>query len=259
MNARVLPAFRHLLVAAVIAALAALSLAPLAHAQTTYPGQYVEANCGSASSTAVAFTSAAPGVGTWATPPWSSVGNVTNFTCPIIFTSTEPTGISDATNYWIVPISLSAGTFNVATSAANALAGTFVTTTSATTATHATSNIALSTTAGLPTVAMALPAGDWDCQASVFYVPTSTTSVTNLQEGISAAATTIGSLGSYSDLETAANVMTVTNNPVLATPVVRQALGVGPTNVYGVALATFTASTLQATGDLRCRKALAQG
>jgi hypothetical protein len=247
-----------LLAAVVLAVLGVISSLP-ALAQTVYRGQYVEASCGSSSSSTVAFTNATPTVGTWASPPWTVTGGVTNITCPIIITGTAPTGLSTATNYWAVPISLSAGTFNVASSAANALAGTFLATTGSTTTSAVTSNLALTTTAGLPTVGIALPAGDWDCMGSVFYVPATSTSVTNLQQGISTTATSVGSLGAYTDWETAANVVTGTNNPLLATPVVRQTVSSSGALVYGVALGTFTVSTLQATGDLRCRKSSLQG
>jgi len=252
------PACRNLLAAAVLAVLVGLSLTPIAHAQATYPGQYVEVNCPTATSGAsVAFTNATPTVGTWASPPWSG-SSVATWTCPVTITANPPTGLSSSTNYWIVPISVSAGTFNIATSAANALAGTFVATTGASTTANLTSTLALTTAAGLPVAGVSLQPGDWDCMGSVFYVPATSTSVTNLQQGISQTATTIGALGTYTDIETAANVFTGTNDPVFVTPYVRQALSAA-TPVYDVALATFTVAALTATGHVHCRKNPLQG
>jgi|HubBroStandDraft_4_1064222.scaffolds.fasta_scaffold00159_14 hypothetical protein len=249
------------LCASLIAAIALALLGTIATpalAQTTYPGQYVEVNCPSATSGAsVSFTNATPTVGTWASPPWSGSA-IAVWTCPITITANPPTGLSSSTNYWIVPISVSAGTFNVATSAANALAGTFVATTGASSTANLTSTLALTTTAGLPTAGVSLPAGDWDCMGSTFYVPATSTSVTNLQQGISQTATTIGNLGTYTDFETAANVLTGTNDPVFTTPYVRQALS-AVTSVYNVSLATFTVAALTATGHMHCRKNALQG
>ena len=82
--------------------------------------------------------------------------------------------------------------------------------------------------------------------------------ITNLQQGISQTAATIGNLGTYTDLETAANVMTGTNDPVLTTPYVRQALSAATTE-YLVAVDTFTVAALTATGHVHCRKNPLQG
>lgn len=228
-------------------------------AAQTYPGQYVEVNCPSAvSGASVAFTNATPTVGTWASPPWSASASIgTAYTCPVTITATAPTGLSTSTNYWITPIT--ASTFYVSDTPAHALAGTYLATTGSTTASNLTATAALTTATGQSLVGVALLAGDWDCMGSAFYVPATSTSVTNLQQGISQTANTIGVLGTYTDLETAANVFTGTNDPVFVTPYARQALGVGPTNVYLVSDATFTVAALTATGHLHCRKNALQG
>jgi hypothetical protein len=237
-----------------IALITAIGVNAPASAQVSYPAQYVEVNCGSAvSGASVTFTNATPTVGTWTSPPWTITGTVTAVACPIYITANAPTGLSNTTNYWAVPIPGAPSTFWVASSAANALAGTYLPTTATSSTANITSDNVLTTTDVGVTSAVALPIGDWDCMNSTYYVPTSTTSVTNLQQGVSVSATVIGALGTYSDLETAANVMTVTNNPVLASPSVRQSLS-AVTNVYSLTFSTFTASTLYASSDLRCRK-----
>ena len=63
----------------------------------------------------------------------------------------------------------------------------------------------------------------------------------------------MGVLGTYTDWETAANVTTVTNNAIQNSPTVRLSLA-GTTTEYLVSLNTFTASTLNGTGFIRCRR-----
>jgi hypothetical protein len=246
--------------AGLAAALVLLLIAGTAAEAQTYAGQYVEVNCPSAvSGASVAFTNATPTVGTWPSPPWNASASIgTAWTCPITITANAPTGLSTSTNYWITPISVANGTFYVSTSPANALAGTYAATTGASTTANLTSTAAVTTATGISLVAVALPVGDWDCMGSVLYVPASSTSITNLQQGISQTAATIGNLGTYTDLETAANVMTGTNDPVFTTPYVRQALS-AVTNEYLVAVDTFTVAALTATGHLHCRKNPLQG
>ena len=73
-------------------------------------------------SSTVTITIAVPGVVTWASH-LLSLGDVISFET----TGALPTGLSIATDYYAVPIN--ANSFNIATSMANALAGTLVTTT----------------------------------------------------------------------------------------------------------------------------------
>lgn len=218
-------------------------------------GEYQEVNCGipAASGASVAFTNASPTVGTWTAHPFAqtNVGFSNAYACPFTITANAPTGLSTATNYWAVPID--ANTFRVATSAANAAAGTFANTSATSATANLTNSIALSTTAGLAPVMLKLTAGDWDCQGSAIRVLGATTSVTNMQTGISSSSTAIGGLGTFFDFETAANVMTATNNPVHVTPTVRLNLS-SATAEYLVALDTFTVSTDTVSGFMRCRR-----
>ncbi len=213
-------------------------------------GEYVEANCAYAvSGTNVAFTSATPTVGTWASLPTTGTGT---YACPFVITATAPTGLSTATNYWLVPIN--ATTFHVSTTAANAIAGTFAATSGSTSATNITFAASITTgTTGVAGATVQLTAGDWDCDGSTYWVPTSTTSITNLQQSIGTSAVAVGVLGQYSDWETAANVVTVVNDPLLTTPTVRESLA-ATTTINLTNIAVFTASTLGATSDLRCRR-----
>lgn len=213
-------------------------------------GELIEANCPVATSgTIVAFTSASPTVGTWVGLPWSGLGT---YACPMNITATAPTGLSTATNYWVTPIN--ATTFHVSTTAALALAGTYANTSGSTSATNITTTALLTTATTANLGAVILTAGDWDCVDFIIYNAAASTSVTNLQQGVSQTSATLGVLGSFSDLETAANVVTATNNPVMTVPNVRQSLA-ATTNLYSIATGTFTVSTLAASSDLRCRRA----
>ena len=161
----------------------------------------------------------------------------------------------DPVHFILTPVvPQSATTFNVSTSAANAMAGTYAATSgSTTTSTLVSSTYQVSSTTVVAVGAMNLTAGDWDCQMSGIFLPASTTSVTNLQAGINSSGTAIGTLGSYADFETAANIMTATNNPILVSPMFRESL-LATTAEYAVTDGTFTASTMTESGDFRCRR-----
>ncbi len=220
------------------------------NASAGFFGEIIEANCAVATSGAsVAFTNATPTVGTWSGSPWSGTGT---FTCPMNITANAPTGLSTGTNFWVVPIN--ATTFHVATSAANAIAGTFAATTGASSTANLTTTALITTTNTFNLGAVALTAGDWDCSASIIYNPAAATSVTNLEQGISQTSATQGAFGTFTDFETAANVMTATSSPVFATPTVRESLS-ATTNVFSVTTTIFTVSTNAASSDLRCRRA----
>jgi len=217
-------------------------------------GEYWDANCTVVTSGAsIAFTSATPTVGTYSSPPWAaSTAPYGSYACPFYISATAPTGLSTNTTYWAVPIN--ATTFHVSTTAANAMAGTFAATSASSSATVVVSSTyQTATTTVIAVGSMNLTAGDWRCQMSAQFLPQATTSVTNLQAGISASSTAVGALGSYSDFETAANIMTATNNPINISPQLRVSLA-STTAEYAVAEATFTASTMNEAGDFNCTR-----
>jgi hypothetical protein len=217
-------------------------------------GEYWDANCALATSGATqGFTLATPTVGTWSSPPWaSSTAPYGSYACPFFISANPPTGLSTNTTYWAVPIN--ATTFHVSTTAANAMAGTFAAASgSSSTANLTSSAYQVSSTTVIAVGAMTLTAGDWDCQMSAQFNTGATTSVTNMQAGINSAGTAIGALGSYSDFESAANVMTATNIPILASPMFRESLSAA-TAEYAVANATYTSTAFGENGDFRCRR-----
>jgi hypothetical protein len=217
-------------------------------------GEYWRDNCTVVSSGASqGFTLATPTVGTWSSPPWAaSTAPYGSYACPFFISANPPTGLSTNTTYWAVPINST--TFHVSTSAANAMAGTFAAASgSSSTANLTSSTYQVATTTVVAVGAMNLTAGDWDCQMSGLFLPAATTSVTNLQAGINSSGTAIGALGSYADLETAANVMTATSSPVLVSPMFRESLS-ATTAEYAVADGIFTVATMNEAGDFRCRR-----
>jgi hypothetical protein len=218
-------------------------------------GEYWDANCNVATSGASqGFTLATPTVGTWSSPPWTSSAAVPygSFACPFFISANAPAGLSANTTYWAVPIN--ATTFHVSTTAALAMAGTFAAASgSSSTANLTSSTYQVATTTVVAAAAMKLTAGEWKCQVTALFIPQVTTSVTNLESGVSASSTAIGNFGTYNDFETAANVLTATNNPTLSSPLT-DLLITSATAEYGVAEATFTLSTMNEAGDFNCTR-----
>jgi hypothetical protein len=103
---------------------------------------------------------------------------------------------------------------------------------------------------------MNLTAGDWDCNMTGVFIPTSTTSVSLLQYGINTSGTAQSTtVGQYGQEDLAANVIdtTTTGNPNKGAGPIRVSLA-STTAEYAVANATFTASTMNEAGDFRCRR-----
>jgi hypothetical protein len=221
---------------------------------TGQPGEYWDDNCPVVTSGAsIAFTSATPTVGTWSSPPWAaSTAPYGSYACTFEITANAPTGLSTATIYLAVPIN--ATTFHVATSAAQAMAGNYAATTgSSSTANLTTGMASVGTGFAIPVGAMKLTAGEWKCQTTVQWLPASTTSVTQLEAGITASSSAFGTLGTYNLFETAANVMTATANPTTVSPLVDVLIS-SATPEYAMSEATFTVSTVGQTGDFNCTR-----
>lgn len=139
----------------------------------------------------VTMTIATPAVVTWASNPYTGTRNST---APIVFTTTGalPTGVTAGTTYWVIGSSISGNTFQIATSIANALAGTAVATTGTQSGTHTgTPQTTLTTTTAVSIAAISLPAGDWDLDGIVSFLPANTTSVTAFNGSFSIALNTL--------------------------------------------------------------------
>jgi len=203
---------------------------------------------GSATTATVTITIAAPGVITWTAHGITGV-------CPVVFTTSSslPTGITAGTVYYTVPSSITTNTFQIATTVANALAGTSITTTGSQAGTQTgTAGAALATTTAADITGLSLSQGLWECRAKTSRTLGASTSVTKLTSyisGTSATAATQGTTG-QTDLQTAANVMGALGQD--------QAIGpdrvslTSTTNRFMGVQDTFTVSTNVAFGTMTC-------
>lgn len=204
----------------------------------------------------VTITIASPGVVTWGTTiPFVCNGNgtaVINFTT----TGALPTGIVSGTNYYAVCSSISGNTFQIATSADNAIAGTAINTSGTQSGVQTGVPTAIMTTGGgFNVAAMSLTAGDWDVVIDLGFFSNTTTSITALTLGTSTTSASLASgfiPGRVWALSTAAEVPGVANNILHAGPG-RFSLS-ATTTVYCIASGNFTISTLAAWGGCRARR-----
>lgn len=206
---------------------------------------------GSANTATITVTIAAPAVVSWTTHGYTGA-------CPVVFTTTGalPTGLTAGTTYYVVPSSITTGTFQVATTVANALAGTSITTTGTQSGTQTgTGGVAMTTTTAATVTGVVLTPGDWDCRAKNAHVLGASTSVTKLTASIATTPTTAGSQGidGVTILSTAANVMGAAGTDLVIEPY-RVSLAAA-TNYYLVEQDTFTVSTDIGFGTLTCRRA----
>ncbi len=215
-------------------------------------GDYVTSGlCKAPAATAtVTITIAAPGVITWATHGMTGA-------CPVVFTTTSalPTGITSGTVYYIVPSSITTNTFSIATTVANALAGTKITTSGSQGGVQTgTAGVALSTGTAADVTGVSLSQGDWDCRSKISRTLGASTSVTVLTGGNSTTSATAATQGTNAatTLSTAANVMGAGGTDSTMGPD-RQST-TATTNLFLVAQDTFTVSTNVAYGAMTCRR-----
>lgn len=125
-------------------------------------GEYKQ-SAGALTTATVTISNASPAVITQTGHGFTAAKN--NYSA-LFFTTTGtlPTGLSPSTNYFMVVID--ANTYYVATTVANAIAGTYINTSSAGSGTHTVDHRALLTTVTTQDVAgLSLTAGDWDVAA----------------------------------------------------------------------------------------------
>lgn len=223
------------------------------NAQAGYVGEIITSGfCpGSASTATVTITIAAPGV-------FTDTAHGFTGACPVVFTNSGgglPTGITSGTTYYITPGSITTNTYSVATTVANALAGTSVTTTGTSTGTQTrTGGVSLSTGAAATVTGVILTAGDWDCRAVNSHVFGASTSVTILEASINTAATTMAAQGTLAANyhQDAATVMGALGQDLTIGP--HRISIAASTNYYLVEQDTFTVSTDIGFGAMTCRR-----
>ena len=214
-------------------------------------GEIKSSTCPSAATTAtVTISLASPGVVTWTTHGFTTA-------CPVVFTTTGslPAAIVSGTVYYVIPsgANFTTNTFSVATTLANALAGTGINTATASTpTTTGTAGAAEATTVAMGMTGLALTAGDWDCVGQLVRGLTGSTSVTLLKTSINTSiADGASNTGTLTQFATAANVMGADVMQIVGP--VRISLS-ATTNYFLLGNDTFTASTNKTYGTLRCRR-----
>lgn len=206
---------------------------------------------GTGSTATVTITIATPGVIT------DTAHGLTG-ACPVVYTTSGalPTGITSGTTYWVIPSTITTDTYQIATSVANALAGTAVATSGSQSGTQTrTGGSPLTSTTAVNITGLSLSQGDWDCRGIVSHNLAASTSVTLMAGGLNQTTGTIPTQGQSNNttLSTAANVMGVAGLDLKVGPT-RQSL-TATTNLYLVARDTFTVSTDVAYGSIACRRA----
>lgn len=205
--------------------------------------------CPSNASTAtVTITIAAPGVIT------DTAHGLTG-ACAVVYTTDGalPTGITSGTTYWVVPSSITTNTYSIATTVANALAGTKITTSGTQSGTQTrTSGTPITSTTAANITGVSLSQGRWECRATISRVLASNTSVTVLKGGISATTATVDAQGTAAStfLQTAANVMGVLGQDTKVGP--HRLAPTATTTYYLAAQDTFSVSTNNAYGAMTC-------
>lgn len=220
-------------------------------------GEYIAAISPNTSAT-ITMTIATPCVVTWPSIPYSGASTTgTNWTAPIKFTTTGAlaTGVVAGTQYWIIGNTIVGNTFQIATSVANALAGTAIATSGSQSGTHTgQSAIVLSTNAAANVAAITLTAGDWDVTGIISFVPANTTSVTVVLGSFSQSS---GGLDVTPGRITDPPMGTVVYSGATAIhspmPTCRLSLA-APTTLYLVAFATFTVAANVGYGMIRARR-----
>lgn len=220
--------------------------------QSFIEGDYVTSGaCPASSSTAtVTITIATPGIIT------DTAHGLTGI-CPVTFTTTGalPTGLTASTVYYVVPSSITTNTYSVASSMANAAAGTMIATSGTQSGTQTrTSGVPISTATAANIAGVNLSQGEWECRGIISRTLGASTSVTILSGSIGSTSATIGTQGTNAAtfLQTAANVMGALGEDTKIGPE-RTSL-TSTTVLYLVAKDTFTVSTNNAFGALTCRR-----
>lgn len=208
-----------------------------------------------AAATTVTMTIATPAVVTWTSHTFVPSSGLANYTCPINFTTTGalPTGVVAGTTYYIIGSTVSGDTFQIADTAAHALAASnAVATSGSQSGTQAAYIGAVGATNTVVTgAALKLTAGDWDCSGSAEYQELTAITSTRFAAGIDTSIA-VTSFGNLTNIQTASSALGGVSY-YLATPVVRENVSV-TTSVFEVDDATFTGGTMNQGGNLYCRR-----
>jgi hypothetical protein len=207
----------------------------------------------------VTISNASPGVVTYTAHPYNTCRlSAASTACVgaafyLTTSGTLPTPLSPSTNYYICTV-IDANSFTLATSVANAIAGTCINTSSAGSGTHTGHGAAIHvTTVALDVAGMSLAAGDWDVWITGQFVPAASTVVTQGVLSISqTSATSVLRNGFFGVVTLPAAGNTGGNQSAVAGPI-RVSLS-GTTTIFAVAKSDFTVSTQESSVLLQARR-----
>lgn len=213
-------------------------------AQTATVPQYISITTASATTATASVATGTPGWVTW-------TGNVLQPNDPVYFAATG-NGFTLNTPYYVIGSSLAAngaGTFTLATSITNAIAGTAITATGTASGLTLSSGVFLTTATSADLTAITLNPGSWLICNSTYFKAAASTVTTLEQTGISTVANTLPTppAGGYAGSGTL-NI-TGPNVPTLTVGCTQQSVTT-PTTFRSVAQASFTVSTDIAYGTL---------
>ncbi|HLH92062.1 MAG TPA: hypothetical protein VKX28_26820 [Xanthobacteraceae bacterium] len=201
-------------------------------------------------SATVTISNASPGIISW-TAHGLGVASSVSFTT----TGSLPTGLSPSTNYYVCSGSTyQTNSFAVATSPANALAGTCINTSSAGSGTQ-TGTAGAILTAGNPdsVSAISLTAGDWQVCAGAAYTGGATTTATYIEAGLSTTTNTLDTTPGRFVIIPAFNSTPFSQADVGLFVCDRFSLS-GTTTIFQIAQSSFGTSTMSAYGKLWARR-----
>jgi hypothetical protein len=215
-------------------------------------GEYTQTSSGANNASAtVTMTIAAPCVVTW-TGHGFAVGAMTT---AIKFTTTGalPTGITSGTTYYIKAID--ANTFNIATTADNALAGTFITATGSQSGTHTGDiRVSMASLTLQNVAAISLGAGDWEVSGQMLKGAGLTTTVTYLAGNLTTSSASVDrTFGRRLSFQYGGLTLGNTEFTVFDFAATRFSLS-GTTTIYLVADDSFGTSSMTCSGWLRARR-----
>lgn len=220
-------------------------------------GEYLFAG-GAAPSTnpGITITIASPAVITYTSHGLSNTGS-----SPVVFTTTGalPTGIVSGTTYWTVPGTVTASTFQIATSIVNAFAGTSINTSGTQSGTHTgNQSISLTTATSSDFGAIRLTAGDWQVGGSVSFALGTTTTVVYWGGWTNTVSSTADLIPGRIYIQNFSNAGTALGNTVnsqFALPARRITVANGATQIiYGTQQASFAISTASGYGSVWARR-----
>lgn len=217
------------------------------NAATGYIGEYIS-NVAPNTTSTVTITIASPGVITW-----TAHGLTANI--PVTFSTTIslPTGLTAGTTYYIVGASITANTFQVATTIANAILGTAVNTSGSQSGVQTgVSSVNLANNTAAAVTAIQLTAGDWDVYGTIQFVSAgsaiATAWITSISQSVALAA---GYSPAYSELHTATQTGQQLTLP--AGSGIREPLS-GTTTIYLIAQSAFSVAAQVAAGTIWARR-----